>query len=162
MKIWFSTVKRLISLYSLLVKISLFLTSLSLYLKWELNIIPMILSGFCTIFENLFMENYCLRKKQNYQSSQSLSLIRTIGIITLLLTNTAIYRFNGHLNVYLAATLLFSILTFFWHYFGGYKLYLHSAPRMLLLFFCAGIISSGLIALTLITSGSKKTSFSML
>lgn len=33
--IWFSTVKRVLSLYCILTKMSIFLTSMLLYLKWE-------------------------------------------------------------------------------------------------------------------------------
>jgi hypothetical protein len=61
--IWFSSIKKIISIYGVLGKFSLLLTSLLLYINlWE-NIVALLLSISLFVFKSLFIGNYSAKKE---------------------------------------------------------------------------------------------------
>lgn len=56
--LWFGSVKRIISLYSLLARGSLVLTALLLYIQFSENIAAAILSTTIALFDSLLVGNY--------------------------------------------------------------------------------------------------------
>lgn len=157
-RIWFSAIKKIISFFGVLCKISTFLTSLLLYINlWE-NVPGMILVIGLFIFMSLFTENYSRRREENYQSSHRLSLIFKIGTIIQTSINCLIVHL-GNLTTFCAFAALFGLLTLIWHAKGGYALFVHSTSRKIQLLFCGAIISSSLLFLLLIKPRQQKAVF---
>lgn len=60
--IWHSTVKRIVSLYSVLAKLNLLLASCLLYLNLAENIFAVVLAAAIALFDCLFVANYTVKK----------------------------------------------------------------------------------------------------
>lgn len=148
-RIWFSAIRKIISLFGILSKISMILTSFLLYINlWE-NIGAMIISISLFIFKSLFIGNYTSNKQENYQISHQFSLIMRIGMIIQLFINCLIVHY-GNLQIFCSSAAFFGLLTLIWHSKGGYGLFTHSASRKIHLLLCGAIISTSLLYLLLI------------
>lgn len=60
--IWHSTVKRIVSLYSILAKLNLLLSSSIIYLNFAENIFAVVLAAAIAMFDCLFIANYTVKK----------------------------------------------------------------------------------------------------
>jgi hypothetical protein len=52
----------------------------------------MVIAIIVTMFETLFIENYCLRKEENYQSSPGLRILFKMGLLLQLTTSSLLVR----------------------------------------------------------------------
>ncbi len=160
-KLWFSSVKRVIALYSGLSKVLIFLTAMLLYINLEENLAAFLIATVVSIVDGLLFGNYCFKKDENYQSSHYLSFILRIGIIVSLLSNCFLVHF-GSLNIFCIFSAVLGGMTLLWHHFGGYQLCFHKITRLIQLVFCTSVISFGLIYLLLACPKVKRVSFNAL
>lgn len=159
--IWFSAVKRILSLYSFLARGLVFLTAMLCYIDLEENLFALFMSITVSIFNELLLGNYCLKKDENYQSSHQMSFILRVGIIVNFISNCFLVRF-GHLRVFCFCSAILGGITLLWHHLGGYQLFFHKISRIINLIFCSSLVSSSLIYFLLTCSVGKGVSFNPL
>ena len=68
-KIWYSSLKRVVSIYPVLAKVSLTFTGTVLYLQFFPNLPALLLTTIIYLFTTIFMGNYHLKKEESYRSS---------------------------------------------------------------------------------------------
>lgn len=123
---------------------------------------PLILLAILTsMIDNVFVENFTIKKENNYQGSYRNSLIFRVGVFIITINNAITYHF-GTLTLFNVGSALAGGFTLLWFILGGYQLYLHRTPRMILLFGCGFMITNGVILLLLIKPRIEGTNFSIL
>ena len=142
-KIWYTTLKRVIGIYPLLAKMTLFLSGSLLYLEFYSNLPALLLSSAINLFNIIVLGNYHLKKEENYKSSQRGAIILQLGLIGQILINTTLVQV-GNSNIYIASAAFFGLLYLIWQLVVGYQFYVHSTSRKIHLFFSTMMIASSL------------------
>ena len=158
-RIWYSSVKRVVSLYGFLCNVTLKLTSFLLYCNLEGNVLLMGITMLVNLFNTVVFSNFHVKKEENYQTSQTASLLLLLLALLQPVANSIIYQYST-LMVYCSVAAGFSMLFFLWQLISGYKLYLHLASRRVHLVLSTIYISTGLIYLLLIRGGEPLRNFS--
>jgi small basic protein len=149
-KIWYSSLKRVLSLYPLLSQLALYLTAFLLYLRVNVpdNLVAFALSAGVSLCNSVVFGNYHLKKEGNYQQSQQNSLVFLVGVIVHLMANCLLVAYGNELGFEVSAAII-GAAYLGWFLKVGYRLYQHPTARWLHLFTSALVISTAILYLLL-------------
>jgi hypothetical protein len=90
-----------------------------------------------------------------------MSIVLKVGTFIAVIVNVII-KAHGTLQAFCTWSAVVGTLALLWFIAGGYQLYLHKVPRVILLFGCAIMVTNGVILLLLIKPRAPETTFSFL
>ena len=138
--------KKIMNYAYILIEVDFILSSFSILLNFQQNIVCYLLSALISIYSNICLEDYVNRKCLLYCSSQKSSLIFRGLIITILLSNSVFFYMQS-LTCFMLAECILGIILLIWYLFYGKKLYIHSTSKYFFLLLISFNTSILLIAL---------------
>ena len=116
----------------ILIEVDFILSSFSVILNFQQNIVCYLLSALISIYSNICLEDYVNRKCLLYCSSQKSHLIFRGLIITILLSNSVSFYMQS-LTCFMLSECVLGIILLVWYLISGKKLYTHLTAQHFLL-----------------------------